>query len=391
MTLKQTPSDFIVEEILPSNFSVVDAGAVNLAPNKNHMYPVYRVEKSDIETSVALGHIAKSAGIKQSDIGYAGIKDRHAKTLQYITLPAGTKQIFLSESHLSANFIGFTDSPIQLGSHVANKFTITIRQILRGRVEAILSRANDAFSNPIPNYFDSQRFGSFFDYGKVDDGETEKAIGKNSNGINSIGLHVIHGEYEAALKLYLTQVRKSDPAHVKADKRAIESVWPKLIEAPITDRVFVDIRNTYAKTQNWQAAYERIPEFERDLHISAVSSYVWNESLKCLLTNSKIKNAFSVKYAAGTLLFGKSEKPLPLTLGERKDIVEAVCKRTNIPVPLRFDWDRPLFMSTQEGKVIGAQSDELAKRPDQMQKIILSFKLLPGSYATVAIKAILRI
>jgi len=359
MKVKQTPADFVVEEVLPLVIS--QAGE----------FAVYKVEKTDMETSVALGHIANRLGIKQNEIGYAGIKDKHAKTIQYVTVPSSLKQISMNESRLRVSLIGYSDKNIQLGMHTSNKFTITVRQLLRGRTENVKKRAEFAFSHPIPNYYDSQRFGSFID------GE-------------SIGLFVQRGEFAEALRVYLTSERKSDLAHIKANKREIGKVWPKLSEAVVTDRVFLDIVSTFVKTNDWKAAYERIPAFEREMQEQAVASFLWNESLKALLKEAKTEKTFSVEYAAGSLLFGQAESPIPKTLVDCKDLVASIAKLHDIVVPERFDWDRPLVFSVIDGKIDNITSDDLAKRPDQMQKVTFIFKLQPGSYATIVLKAILR-
>ncbi len=361
MKVKQTPADFVVEEVLP--LKILESGA----------FTIYRIEKTDMETTVALGHMANRLGIAQSDIGYAGIKDKHARTVQYASVPSTLKQISMSEPRLRISLIGYSDAAIRFGMHTANKFTITVRQLLRGRVENLRKRTEIAFSNPIPNYYDSQRFGSFI------------------NG-ESIGLFVQRGEFFEALRVYLTAERKSDLAHIKANKREIAKVWPKLAEAAalVTDRVFADIVAAYVKTNDWKAAYERIPAFEREMQEQAVASFIWNESLKTLLKEVKTERTFSVEYAAGSLLFGLPESPLPQNLGERKDIVAAVAKLHDIIVPERFDWERPLLFSVQDGKIDNITSDDLAKRPDQMQKVTFIFKLQPGSYATIVLKAILR-
>lgn len=359
MKLKTKPDDFLVEEFLP--LALADSGD----------YAIYRLEKSEMDTLSALGHVAKRAGVKLDQIGYSGVKDKHAKTIQYISIPSSNKQFFIAEPRLRVSLLGYSNKPIQLGEHKTNKFTITVRQILLGRVEAMEKRAGFAFSHPIPNYYDSQRFGSFID------GE-------------SVGVFAVKGDYENALRVYLTGVRKSDLAHIKADKRAILAVWPKISEAEVHDRVLSDICKTYALNKDWKAAYERIPAFEREIQEQAVASFVWNESLKLLLKEVKTEKTFSVLYAAGSLLFGQPEAELPKTLESRKDIVESVYKKFELPHSQRFDWNRNLMFTPINGKLVKVEADDLSKRPDQMRKIVFSFELPPGSYATVVLKAILR-
>ena len=75
MKYKQKPEDFIVEEI--ADHKILNDGK----------YKIYTVEKKGIETFALLDRFSKTHGIARKDIGIAGIKDTHAKTTQYITVP----------------------------------------------------------------------------------------------------------------------------------------------------------------------------------------------------------------------------------------------------------------------------------------------------------------
>jgi len=71
---KQTPRDFVVEEIPLYDFS----------GEGEHL--ILFVRKKNLTTNEMLGVFARYLGIKNREIGYAGLKDKHAMTKQYISL-----------------------------------------------------------------------------------------------------------------------------------------------------------------------------------------------------------------------------------------------------------------------------------------------------------------
>ncbi|MCB4750964.1 MAG: tRNA pseudouridine(13) synthase TruD, partial [Sulfurovum sp.] len=67
--------DFTVEEIPLYEFS----------GEGEHL--VLKIRKKEMTTWEMLDAISTHLGIRRRDIGYAGLKDKHAMTIQYISLP----------------------------------------------------------------------------------------------------------------------------------------------------------------------------------------------------------------------------------------------------------------------------------------------------------------
>ncbi|NOQ51678.1 MAG: tRNA pseudouridine(13) synthase TruD, partial [Desulfuromonadaceae bacterium] len=73
---KEQPEDFQVEE-LP------------LYPCSGHGEHLYLwVEKTGVTTRELLSQVSKGLRLKEREIGYAGLKDAHARTRQMISIPA---------------------------------------------------------------------------------------------------------------------------------------------------------------------------------------------------------------------------------------------------------------------------------------------------------------
>lgn len=136
MKLKYVPEDFIVREKVSYNF--VDRGP----------WACYLLQKRDLNTLDVLKDLSRTVGVPMSKIGFAGTKDKHAVTEQYISVPQHCK---LPERLGMAyfEFKGYLRDRINLGDHDMNTFEIIIRK----------SHEPTARSW-IVNYFGEQRFGA---------------------------------------------------------------------------------------------------------------------------------------------------------------------------------------------------------------------------------------
>ena len=108
-----------------------------------------------------------------SQFGYAGIKDRRAVTLQYMTVRSVTMETMKSldgrgSSALQTGNYQYVPRPLRLGNLTGNSFVVTVRDIvatatmgdpdggLQGVVEASAVRVKE---RGFVNYFGPQRFG----------------------------------------------------------------------------------------------------------------------------------------------------------------------------------------------------------------------------------------
>lgn len=147
--LKCEPEDFTVEEIL----AFVPAG------EGGHLF-LY-VEKRGVSHEQLVRHIARQLGISRSDVGTAGMKDRHAVTRQFVSVPAECEPKLSDVDGEGVRILDVTRNPRKLktGKLKGNRFAILLRDV----AERAESHA-DAVAGKIrrlgfPNYFGEQRFG----------------------------------------------------------------------------------------------------------------------------------------------------------------------------------------------------------------------------------------
>jgi len=106
--------------------------------------------------------LAKATGLQERDIGYAGLKDKNATTIQYISLP---KQY---ERELTANLTTekieilertYNKTGIKIGALKGNTFSIVLHHINESDAKFFNTTAKMMQSKGIPNYYGYQRFG----------------------------------------------------------------------------------------------------------------------------------------------------------------------------------------------------------------------------------------
>ncbi|WP_456416114.1 tRNA pseudouridine(13) synthase TruD [Methanocaldococcus sp.] len=383
MKLRMKPEDFIVEEIIDFN---------KISGKKCYLY---KLTKRNIESLKAFSYISKKFRIPLKDIGYCGLKDRHALTTQYISIPKKYGKLHLDEPNLKLELIGESKF-LLLGDLEGNKFTITVRGLKKDDIPKIKENLKYLHYGA-PNYFDSQRFGSVFD---------RKFIVKE----------IIKGNYEEAVKIILTKYKKSEKKIIKDLKRFInknwgdwEKVWNYIKEKNIKARLYVNMVKELKKSNDYKKALSYVDDRLKKIFVAAYQSYLWNECVKELLKSYIPKeDRIYYEYEAGTLMFYKKidneifemlkNKKFPTIAPDveyneqHKEIIDKILKReglsmedlNNIGDFGRFIYTERKILSIPKNLNIGEfEEDELNKGK---YKITLSYELEKGSYATIIIK-----
>jgi len=147
---KQTIQRFFVEEI--PLFKFADKGS-NL---------ILKIKKSDMSTFKLITVIAKATQLEQRDIGYAGLKDKNATTIQYISIPKQYEKELLK--NLTTEKIEILETfyskfPIKIGQLKGNNFSIRLEEVNPESYKKIEKVAHELVEKGIPNYYGYQRFG----------------------------------------------------------------------------------------------------------------------------------------------------------------------------------------------------------------------------------------
>lgn len=150
--IRGAPTDFIVTENID----------FELSGDGEHDF--LWIEKSGANTAWVARQLAAHAGVVANDVGYAGLKDRHAITSQWFSVrrPSGegTDWAAFAAEGVRVIQIARHHKKLRRGAHRSNSFRIALRspQIVEIRDE-INSRLQIIEKHGVPNYFGEQRFG----------------------------------------------------------------------------------------------------------------------------------------------------------------------------------------------------------------------------------------
>ncbi len=148
--LRASPEDFEVEEIS------------RITPEGEGAHWWLWVEKRGANTGWAADRLARAAGCRAADVGYAGMKDRHAVTRQWFSLPASGRET-LEWSGWDIEGVRVLEAvrhprKLQRGALAGNRFRLVLRS-LEGDADEVEARLRRIAERGLPNYFGGQRFG----------------------------------------------------------------------------------------------------------------------------------------------------------------------------------------------------------------------------------------
>ena len=149
-SLRRSPEDFQVEEDL--GFEPEGEG--------EHLW--LWVEKRGANTDQVARQLARIAGVRQRDVSYAGLKDRHAVTRQWLSIHQPRGDVEQAARWHDAQWrvlrAAKARRKIRRGGLGGNRFLITLRA-MKGDSADLEARLGRIAQHGVPNYFGEQRFG----------------------------------------------------------------------------------------------------------------------------------------------------------------------------------------------------------------------------------------
>ncbi|VAW85894.1 tRNA pseudouridine(13) synthase [hydrothermal vent metagenome] len=148
--IRSTPEDFQVDEVL--GFEADGDGT----------HAFLKVRKKNANTEWVAKQIARFAGVRQVDVGYAGLKDRRAVTTQWFSVDLAGKEEpdwhSLTEGGIEFVEITRHRRKLKRGALQGNRFKLVVRDI-EGDLDLLKDRISKISLSGVPNYFGEQRFG----------------------------------------------------------------------------------------------------------------------------------------------------------------------------------------------------------------------------------------
>lgn len=396
MTIRRTPRDFVVNEVL------TEAWTPRVERPEGDAHAVYVLEKTSLTTLDAAGAFGRSLGVRASKVSYAGLKDKHAVTRQHVSVawektappPPATQA-----KGWTASFAGWLAEALVAEAIYVNEFQLVIRDLSRKDVAEMqrrfaLLREGDGGSLVFINYFGEQRFASV----------RSKA--------DFAGQHLVRGEFEEALRLLIGVPHRKDSGARRALTRACAAHWGSwgAIVKQLPPGAWRGPLEQLAAGKDFKSAFEALPYVEQQFAIEAFQSQLWNECASAVLGAIPPAHTLVTPTDFGDLIFPSAAACTPrwrdmefptLAASTRprepwgKAAAKVLAARgltfesLTIPRlrrPAFGEAMRPLVAVARDVSFDGPDPDELS-RPGRL-KVSARFSLPRGAYATVLLRAL---
>jgi tRNA pseudouridine13 synthase len=142
---------------VPEDFEVTELPAYEPTGEGEHLY--LWVEKVGQDTARVAQALARAVGVNEREVGYAGLKDRQARTFQYFSVPARHEAGLdgFSMPGVSVLRKARHGNKLKNGHLKGNQFRVRIRDVRDvGAARAVAERLRET---GCPNFFGDQRFG----------------------------------------------------------------------------------------------------------------------------------------------------------------------------------------------------------------------------------------
>lgn len=413
--IRQTLKDFIVEEIsLDNEISYCFKENSEIKLNQPTRYIRLSLEKHGVETLRAIQILASSLKISISRIGFAGMKDKEAITSQFISIKDTDlniiKNIELGNIYLR-NF-NYIKSALNIGNLFGNHFIIVIRdlELSTKKIEGAITSIKNEISSGLINYFGQQRFGKIRPISHL------------------VGKALLKGNYEDAVKIYLTKVypdERIDASNARIElkenwdfEKAINNFPKRLLYEIMMIKSLIKFPNDYRK------AFEALPNRLQSMLIYAYQSYIFNKILskrkeqKIAFSDLRINDFVLILDNQGLptrafvstseknfthlehlIKINKAVIAAPLIGSQteiKEDYIREILKEEGIELKdfnskilhlNRKGGFRPILFSPLNFKIKKIDSDELYQSKN---KVKIDFTLKRGSYATVLLDEIIK-
>ena len=422
--IKGAVDDFVVEEVLVDGSKASIQGQVGPkvlgSTKKPQRHLLCLLVKRNWDTFIAIKNVAKALGIDQTRVQFGGIKDAKAVTAQHITIENISAEDIgkVNIKDIQVYPIGYIREKLSLFYLLGNNFTITIKSInlpelaIRDKVVETIQQI-DKFGG-IPNFFGHQRFG------------TTRPI------THLVGKALVRGSFEEAAMLFLanpsvyehpaSRMARQELKEICDFRRALEN-FPRQLRF---ERLM--LHHLVEHTDDFVGAFKRLPMKLQALFVQAHQSYLFNRFL-----SERIKYGLPFNEAVvGDFVVGVERSGLPMTsmakmvtdenLLEINMQVKAGKMRVAAPIvgvkqklsvgimgqieaevlkqeEISMERLRVNEISTIGGKgglrtvatpIRDFKLQNVSEDTDGSCRAVLSFMLLRGSYATVALREIMK-
>ena len=256
--LRTHPEDFVVTEV--SNYPL---------KKENSRFTIADVTSTNWETNLLIKEISSRLHISRQRVGFAGTKDKRAKTTQLMSfykMPVEKLSNVKIKDVVIEN-IYTSDKPVKIGNLVGNKFEITVRDT-DGKIkdEQVCNISDVITTNGgFPNFYGVQRFGIVRPITHV------------------VGRYIVCGDFESAAMAYVANPIEGEGEETYTLRKNLEEThnfsealksYPRFLnfEKAIMNKLVVD-------ASDFVGGLKELPKNLLTMFVYAYQSYLFNKIL----------------------------------------------------------------------------------------------------------------
>jgi tRNA pseudouridine13 synthase len=252
-SFKSVPEDFHVDELPLYDF----------AGDGEHTF--VQIEKRGISTFEATRRLAKAAGVRERDVGTAGLKDARAVATQWVSLPGvdPARVEGLELRDLRVVQVTRHRNKLRRGHLAGNRFTCVLRGVDPAGEPRVTAIVRELADRGVPNYFGNQRFGG--------QGDTHR-----------LGLALVRRNQAELLRLLLGRPEIERDDRLARARAAFDTGdWPTALDAwPPRRNLERRLLKSLIETDGDLVVAEKtIPVKLKRLYVSALQSELFNRLL----------------------------------------------------------------------------------------------------------------
>lgn len=287
-SIRNEREDFYVEEIPLS------------LPSGNGPNTWIFIEKIGRNTLDVVLDIAKELKISRKRMGFAGMKDKTARTRQWLCVSNSSVEEIQSISDKLYNVevleIKQNEKKLRIGQLVGNKFKILIRNTEdpENDVKTAQDVLQHLMETGVPNYYGWQRFG------------------KERSNTHVVGEYLVHNDVKGAVDAYIGNPYPEEREHIKEaralyDEGKLEEAYQKMPGSMRYEKMLLrELLNLQRRKgelteKSYIIAIESLPKPLKRMFVHAYQSYLFNKAV-----SERAKLGIN-KYVEGDILIDNEE------------------------------------------------------------------------------------
>ncbi len=346
------------------------------------------MEKFNYDQNNAIRIISRGLMVSNKRLGFAGMKDKRAITVQKISLwnPDIEKVKNFRSRYIDLRDAQWSNKRIELGDLQGNAFEIAIRGIdaQKKDLEKTIKECFKQMKNGIPNFFGNQRFGGIRQITHL------------------VGKEFMKADFEKGVMLYLTATNDKEEQQVRTARQNLaqtKDFSAASNEFPAKYRFERSMIHHLCKyPKDFVGAFGKLPRHLRYMFVHAVQSHIFNRIIE-----ERLKQGFGLKKIDGDTI-QENEVLIPLfgfessiSSGKAGEIEQKILHEENITLnEFRVKQmseisskgsAKKMVLLTKNLKLVKIDKDE---ENEGKLKAVVSFKLDKGNYATTVLQEIMK-